>query len=126
MHWTVHGLHWFGPVSYEKGEFEFKRLISVYKSIKNGYNRFLGDIGVRILRSGEDYIFTMGGGGLHRTAAIAGMGHKTFPAQFKVPNFLADTKDVEYWPHVLSGLWSKKKALAHADYLFRFDSKSWA
>jgi len=127
LQWRVHGLHWFGPVSREKGKFEFERLISVYNSIKkNGYDRLFGDIGVRILRSDEDYIFTTGGGGLHRTAAIAALGHKTFPAQFKVADFLADTKDVEYWPLVRSGLWSENEALAYVDHLFKFDSRSWA
>jgi len=49
-----------------------------------------------------------------------------FPAQFKVDHFVADVKDAAYWPQVRSGLWTVHEALAYADHLFHFDSKSWA
>lgn len=127
LDWKKHGLKSFGPVSELKGKFEFNRLTDIYELLKmNGYDRQYGDIGVMIIRHNNDYRFMMSGGGYHRAAAMAALGIERFPAQYLVPCFEADTKDVDHWPQVRSGLWSADAAVAYVEHLFDFDSYSWA
>ncbi len=126
LQWEKDGLNLFGPVSDELGKFEFTRLKKIYDRLKTeGYDRHHGDIGVMIVRKGKYYRFLNANGGIHRCAAMAALGFRKFPAQFKASYFIADTKDATRWPHVLSGLWSEKSALAYVEYLFSFDSRSW-
>lgn len=63
---------------------------------------------------------------MHRTAAMAALGYKTIPAQYKNLEYIVDTKDVNYWPQVKSQMWDADEATAYVRYLFRFDSQLWA
>lgn len=127
LQWDKDGLNLFGPVSDELGRFEFSRLRKIYDRLKaEGYDRHHGDIGVMMVRKNKDYRFLNASGGNHRCAALAALGYKTFPAQFKASHFIADKKDVTRWPQVLSGLWTEQSALAYVEHLFCFDSSSWA
>lgn len=127
LDWKKHGLKSFGPVSESMGKFEFNRLTNIYELLKvNAYDRQYGDIGVMIIRHENDYRFMLSGGGFHRAAAMAALCIERFPAQYLVPCFEADTKDVDHWPQVRSGLWTADEAIAYVEHLFEFDSYSWA
>ena len=117
----------YGPVSRRLGEFEYNRLVNIYEKIKReGYQRDHGDVGVMMIKDNSDYIFMLRGGGVHRTAALAALGYTTIPATFIVQDYFIDTKYVNYWPQVKSGLWQRDEAIAYIKYLFNFDSCGWA
>lgn len=121
-----HELKYFGPVTPVVGRMEFERLISVYRRIADtGYDRSCGDVSVRMLRRRGKSIYLNNGGGYHRVAAMRVLGYKTVPAVFHVP-FVIDVEDVDLWPQVQSGPWSRERALAYANHLFDFDSRAWA
>lgn len=127
LRWDQHGLLHFGPVADALGLLEFSRLTNIYDRLEaGGYDRNHGEIGVFMVRREDDYRFLIGGGGTHRAAAMAAIGYQTFPAQYKVDNFVANARDVPYWPLVCSGLWTQNEALDYLDHLFEFDSFSWA
>lgn len=115
-----------GPVHFEKGVLEYNRTISLYKKIKmEGYDQTRGGVGVTLLKRENDYRYLVGGGGYHRAIVMAALGFETFPARFH-RNSIVDVNDVHDWPHVRSGLWTKKQAVNYVDHLFDVDSLSWA
>lgn len=121
----VHGYRAFGPASDELGGFEFGRLMRVYKSILSvGYQRVYGDIEVDVVRRGSDLIF-VSGAGQHRRAAMSAIGSEAIPAVIRRP-VVIDTRDVDYWPAVAQGTWTRADALSYVDHLFDFDSMGWA
>lgn len=94
------GFAGFGPVSKEKGILEFRRLIDIYESLKsNGYDRRHGDIGVLVLKRGEDYRYLNSGDGYHRTAALAALNYSKIPVRFVNP-WIISIVDINYWPQV--------------------------
>jgi len=116
-----YGLH--GPVSREKAELEHKRLINIVRSIRKvGYDRTLGDVTAQVLRRGDEYRYRLMHGH-HRASALVALGHNSIPV---VPTMLVDREDVEHWPQVYRGIWSRDEALAYFDHHFDFDSGSWA
>lgn len=73
----------FGPISLEKGNLEFKRLINIFHSIKsNGYSESLyhKDGGIRgyFLSDGIDYCFILIAG-KHRSYALSALGYDEIP-----------------------------------------------
>lgn len=126
LHLNFHGFKLHGPVSKELLNLESKRLANVTKSIEGkGYDRSHGDIGVVMLKRNDEYLFSIMGGGHHRTAAMAALGYKWIPARFFQPFFI-DIKDVDYWPQVRRGIWKREEAIAYINHLFDFDSSIWA
>jgi hypothetical protein len=118
------GCKHYGPVSRVKGQLEFDRLVGVYRSLKDrGYDRKHGDVRVRPVKQGSELIF-LNRGGYHRMAAMVALGYEKVPARFANPWFI-DVEDVDYWPQVRRGLWSREEALLYVDHLFNFRSKRW-
>lgn len=107
-----------GPVHPDKGRLEFLRLISLYQSIKeNGYDQTKGYIGVIQIKRDNEYRYLVGGGGYHRALVMAALGYEYIPARFN-RNSTIDVNDVDFWPQVRNGLWSKNQALKYVDHLF--------
>ena len=117
------GYQYHGPESNKKGMLEYKRLISIFESIKkNGFDRRLGHAHFLLLKKGDSYRFLSEGSGNHRTAAMAVLGYDTIPAFYQHSSII-DVSMVDYWPQVRTGLWSRKQAIANFDYLFDFNSR---
>lgn len=125
---AVHGDKFFGPVHPDLGEVEYRRLTGVFTSIRTGgYDRQRGDIRVEVLKRGPELRFLNAGGGMHRMASLAALGYEAVPAIFRRRRAaLFDVADVDYWPNVRSGVWSRKAAIRYVDHLFDFDSTRWA
>lgn len=115
-----------GPLDPAIAEFEYRRLTTLYDALKrDGFSRSYGDVRVILIRRGEDFRFLNFGGGLHRTAAMAALGHEVIPAM-PLNQLLIDTREVDYWPQVRNGIWTRESALSYIDHLFDFDALSWA
>ena len=117
-----------GPVSRERGERELARLVTVFESIRRaGYQRRDGhrdgDIGGWILEEDDDWVCWIWAGGQHRVAALAALGHTHAPIRVRGNMSGPDSpirdrilrRDVDAWPHVRSGLFDRKGALAVFD-----------
>ncbi|SER65021.1 hypothetical protein SAMN04487944_107140 [Gracilibacillus ureilyticus] len=115
----------FGPSSNNFGEREFRRIKSVYKTMKrNGYRpeKYTdGYIRGYFLQKKEDYCFLVTGG-QHRIAALAVLGqeHKKIivklqPGRKPVVNL----KDVSKWPQVANGLYKREMAIKILKSYFR-------
>jgi hypothetical protein len=116
----------FGPASDAKRHLEFNRLRDVADSLKiNGYDRSLGDCCFCVIKRDDDYRFIPTGGGYHRTAAMAALGHDWITGRIFPAPFMIDTADVDYWPQVRQGVWTRCQALAYIDYLFDYNSRDW-
>ena len=121
----VHGFKNHGPVTAELGEAEMTRLKNVLPLLAaNGYDRHHGAIAVWLLKRGDEIRF-INRGGLHRTAVMDALGHETIPARFVEPA-IVDIEDVDYWPQVCMGTWTRDEALRYFNHLFDFETKNWA
>jgi hypothetical protein len=122
------GHQMFGPVSTAKRQLEMRRLSSIHASISSkGYDRRHGDCAFRVIRRGDDIRYLPCGGGYHRTAAIAACGHDWVPGRFYRRSALViDTREVDLWPQVRRGVWTRDQALAYVDHLFDHSSAVWA
>jgi hypothetical protein len=121
--------HWsFGPVSLKKGYMEYKRIVDVFKSIRcYGYRRRSdgdGDITGMLLRRGDEYRCLIASG-FHRLAAVAVLGYESIPVRIARP-VIIEARDVDHWPQVRTGVYTRDEALAYFHYLFDFDSLKWA
>jgi hypothetical protein len=126
LDYREHGIGYFGPTHTAKGEMEFRRLTSIYDRLAaTGYDRRYGDVNVRVMKRGDELRFIVDGGGYHRTAAFAAAGESVVPATFVEPWVVAE-EDVEYWPQVRRGVWSRGDAVRYFHHLFDFDSREWA
>jgi len=110
----------FGPVSEEVLDLEVNRLHSLMLSIeKNGVLRDDsegGDIGAIVLmKEDDDFCWMVEWGGQHRAAAISAMGYES--VSIRVWQVI-ERKDVNLWPNVQSGLYSKDAALKIFDKIF--------
>lgn len=115
-----------GPIAQAVGEFEYKRLTSIFSALgTHDFDRRRGDVAVLMLKRGEEYRFLNYGGGLHRTAAMRALGHSHVPARF-LSSFILDIDDVAWWPQVQTGLWTESHARRYVDHLFDFDAYGWA
>ncbi len=120
------GFRDFGPVSLEKGELEFNRLVKIYNSISaKGYDRSFGDIEVLVLKRGSELRFIHKGGGYHRASAMAALSFEMIPATFSNP-WIISLDESSYWSQVRTGVWSRDQAENYFHHLFDFDSREWA
>lgn len=117
----THGLIFFGPVSQAKGELEFKRLVELFNSVRtNGYvcgqASEDGDIRGRLLARGSAWKVKILRGE-HRAAALAALGRDTLPIRFD-SRLVVRREEVDSWPNVRSGLFSREQALSVFDRMF--------
>lgn len=109
-----YGWQFFGPISEGLGQLEYQRLISVFNSIKNsGYlPEQHGFIHGQFLVSDDDWVW-VNIGGKHRFASLAALDFKTIPVALNSRSSALFIRriDVEYWPNVRNGLFSKADAL---------------
>lgn len=116
-----HGFKSHGPVHARIGELEFGRLRRTFTALSlHGYDRTNGDVNVLVIKRGCDYRFLNFGGGLHRTAAMKALGHNIVPAKPHRP-WVIDVDEVNSWPQVRNGVWSRTAAIRYIDHLFNFD-----
>ncbi len=118
------GVYQQGPFSAEQGEIEFKRLIKVYEAIRaDGFRRDDsndGDIrGVALVLSDGSYRIMLHCG-QHRACALAALGHPTLPVRLTSPSSASIIRrdDVDFWPYVRTGLFSRETALEVFDRIF--------
>lgn len=116
-----HGTAVFGPVSPQKGALEFSRLAKIYNNIsRNGYKRHAGpdgDIMARILTDGSDWRFWILSG-QHRASVLAALDYKTIPIRIINDTPIIRRQEVDCWPQVRSGLYTREQALAVFDRIF--------
>lgn len=109
-----YGWQFFGPVSEDLGQLEYKRLISVFNSIKdNGYlPEQHGFIHGQFLVSDNNWTW-VNIGGKHRFASLAALDYKNIPVALtsRSSALFIRRDDVEYWPNVKNGLFSKEDAI---------------
>jgi hypothetical protein len=120
------GSPYHGPTSRRHAEVESRRLRQATTALRgNGYDRRRGDSLFYLVRRGREQVAVKFGGGYHRTAAMTAIGAATVPAQLRPP-LAVDVDDVDDWPQVRSGLWSRRAAVRYVDHLFDFDAVAWA
>lgn len=112
----------FGPVSDDRGELEFRRLISVLVSIKAaGYvraNGSDGDVCGEILVRDNDYRIKIIRG-QHRICALAASGYAKAPVRIVANKWgVLRREDAKYWPAVRSGAFSLAQAREVFDRIF--------
>ncbi|MDQ2076182.1 hypothetical protein [Marinimicrobium sp. ABcell2] len=118
-----YGLH--GPVSPEKAEIEYRRIVRIAESIsKHGFDRAKAgeDVTVTAVERGGEYRFCISHG-QHRVAVLAALGHEEVPVSLIR---VVSLNEVNHWPQVYRGVWSKAEAEAYIDHLFEFDAHQWA
>ena len=120
-----YGWQYFGPVSQEVGEIEFKRLTAVYDSIDTHGYRWKKSIPIHgeFLISNDDWLW-VGLGGKHRMSALVALGWEFLPATARGKYGLHFVKrsEVNYWPNVVSGLFSENEALTVFDTMMSKES----
>lgn len=112
------GWQFFGPVSEDLGVQEYTRLVSVYNSIKeHGYlpERY-GYMHGQFLVSDDDWVW-VNIGGKHRFASLAALQFENIPVALKSRSSALFIRrcDVDYWPNVKNGLFSRNDALSIFD-----------
>ena len=108
-----------GPVSARKVNVEAQRIVTVLNSmIQNGYqrsNRKDGDVRATALVN-EDrnwrWLITYGN---HRASVASSLGYENIPIRV---NLVICREHVDFWPHVVNGLYTKSQALEVFDRLF--------
>lgn len=106
-----HGYTEFGPVSIEKGNIEYKRLMNVYNSIKKKgyiesptYND--GAISGYFVSDKRDYCFIITSG-KHRSYALSALGYKDIPIVVNLDfNSIRYESESIYWLNVANSLFS--------------------
>jgi hypothetical protein len=120
------GSPYHGPTSSRFAEVEARRLREAMTALRrDGYDRRFGDSLVYLVRRGGEQVAVKFGGGYHRTAAMAALGALSIPVELRPP-LGVDVDDVDDWPQVRSGLWSRRAAIRYVDHLFDFDGVAWA
>lgn len=106
------GWAWVGPVHKDKLRIEAQRLFRVLQSIQmHGYNRNDGpdgDIVANILVNERNEWVWQSITGQHRVSVLSGLGYKTIP--IRVMKIIRQ-EDVDFWPNVLNGLYTRTEAL---------------
>lgn len=102
-----------GPVSEEKLSIEAKRINElIYSFRKKGYRRSFekdGDIvATALVNKNNDWCWLVTSG-YHRACVLAAMGEKIIPVRV---NLVIREDEVDFWPHVLSGFYSKDMAIS--------------
>jgi hypothetical protein len=113
------GWSWIGPAKKNKIFVESQRIYSILKSImKNGYLRndnLDGDIRANILTNEEGQWVWQSISGQHRACCLSGLGFKEIPVRI---NKVIRRSDVNSWPNVVRGKYSKEEALIVFDTIF--------
>ena len=111
----------FGPVTAEKGEIEFNRLVKIFNNIKKqGYieNPYLPDGAVKgyfLTGENDDWCFIIKSG-KHRAYALSAMGYITIPVVIDAGcGFVKRIYDLPFWPQVKNGFFSEKEAFILAN-----------
>ena len=108
-----------GPVHPKKGALEYSRFTQVYKSIRdNGYKRSNADdadLKGRVLRSGGKSVIIITTGA-HRVVALSTLGYSSAPV--RIQRTAIYREDVDIWPNVSNGLFTRNEALATFDRVF--------
>ncbi len=112
-----------GPVTEAFGEVTLRRMARIYQSVQEtGYHPERSPAGhlrgAYFLR--EDDFRVLVGSGKHRMAALLALGYEVIPVQFGPPKLPAVVRreEVDQWPGVRKGLYSKDEALARFDRIF--------
>ena len=113
------GLH--GPVSERKGSVEFDRLLSTLRSInKEGFRldsiHYLIE-GFALLDQKEEDFRIIVVHGNHRLASLTALDYEYAPVRL-VPPYIVRAEEVDRWPQVTSGLWSKDQAVEYFQSFF--------
>jgi len=111
-----YGWKCWGPPTKQLVEFEASRLRKVSESIDRGGLDPLQLPGLRIFTRGADML-ARPEGGLHRVAALIGLGWELIPFSVK-RRFPTAREHHESWPNVASGLFSPQEALSVFDARF--------
>lgn len=119
-----------GPVSDGFGEITFNRLVKVYNSIqRHGYKP--DQMGSNHIRASfflnrHDYRVSISSG-KHRITALQALGYESVPILFGPPKFpvIIRRDEVEYWPNVLAGYYTKEQALEVFDKRFKQEHPSY-
>lgn len=118
-----HGEYGHGPISHEKGVLEINTLIELTESIKkHGYLRsgkYDDDIASVVLVNSGNCKYMIRGG-THRAAVLSALGYESLPVRIApsvIPAFVY-RDEVEYWPKVISGLYTVDQALQIFDLIF--------
>lgn len=100
----------------EKVRIETSRLLEVYHQIKTrGFKpQYPDSLGCYVLKQEEDYKWFVQGG-QHRAAVLAALGFDKIPVHVRQ---IIRREEAAFWPNVLSGLYSEKKALTIFDAMF--------
>ena len=114
----ISGINKMGPVSLDKGQLEFNRLVSLTDSIKKqGYKRSLVmDIEAVALQY-KDRILYVISSGFHRSAVLTALGHKSIPLLFK-PRLIVNMDLILQGPAVRNAYWTKEDVEIYLNYLF--------
>jgi hypothetical protein len=114
-----HGCNFCGPVSGEKLSVEAERLYKIMKSvIKNGFMRHDfkdGDIRADILVQTSGNWKWLVKSGQHRVAVLSALGYREFPIRVES---IVCRDEVDFWPQVLAGNYSREMALRVFDNIF--------
>lgn len=113
------GWHFWGPAADEKIEIETKRLDRLVSSLlKNGLARHDGhdgDIRAVVLKNDAGDWRWQVTGGEHRAAGLAAFGYKSIPIRVIQ---IVNRQDVNIWPNVTAGFFTREEALAVFDQIF--------
>lgn len=116
-----------GPTVKTLGERYFLQLVDVYRSIHvHGHKRRYGhdgDIRGFLCRRGDEFRVIVRSG-QHRAACLAALDAEAIPVRLLV-DIPIEARDVDAWPLVRAGVWSREDALEFFDRVFDFDSRSW-
>tara|TARA_B110001454_G_scaffold67672_1_gene65940 strand:+ start:26452 stop:27294 length:843 start_codon:yes stop_codon:yes gene_type:complete len=120
-----YGWQFFGPVSKSLGLQEYQRLVTTYNSIKvNGYKPLEhGHIDGHFLISDDTWVW-VSYGGKHRFASLAALNLKHLPVALKSKSsaLFIRRAEVESWPNVKNGLFSKSDTLNIFDHTLKGNS----
>ena len=100
-----HGVSFYGPCTEDKIDLEYRRLTETCESIKcEGYRPDLyGHVSGQFLARGQEWRFFIGGG-KHRSAAIAVLGHELVPVKVKEQwAAVVRREEAGHWPLVCNG-----------------------
>lgn len=112
-----------GPVTEAFGEVTFRRMAQIQDSVRReGYlpeQSEAGHLRGECFMHGDDYRVIVGSG-KHRMVALLALGWREVPVQFGPPKLpvIVRREEVDRWPGVVGGAYSREEALAKFDRLF--------
>jgi len=116
------GWAWLGPVSIKKLHIETSRTVQILQSIQaRGYQRLDsldGDIVVNILVNDDNDWVWQSIGAQHRVSVLSGLGREKVQVRVKK---IIRRQDIEYWPNVVNGTYTKEEARKLFDVVFEGD-----